>query len=619
MSVVLPVSARCATEHLPDPADSPASAATNRRPTVGGYFDRGRYRGLSSIDFHKDLPNAGGESDSGPKSLAANHEPPKRWLSRRLWVATGSMIEAPIADQSTNSGAPSDPAVALTDSGHTAVTQPDGFNARWNTEMDAHCAYFGENRIAYLKNGFVTLRAVETLRFTGCDRHHSVDFIVLHLTIENPTATEIANFTRSLRTGEPIADLQRTPVHTSRANWAFCPEGAKSKDGPWRTLSVPELLEFHAKLSVLGMSRREGDSNTTPDRGRILEPSERFFRVEGDRLVMNSKVKHRNGDIEFDFTLDGGYTTIPEDARTGNDTFDRRRIFTLSCAIPYPDAGPPPCPFSKMAGHEFTDSAWTTARQWAHLLAAGPSLGSRLPADSAAGASKGAIPSSQGWLDCATEFGFATVRTSPNLSLHPDPYRLCQTRYVELALLAIRQLYAVELMSEKEGNLPGATTENLALANEKLAELQQEHLDFRRELWFSHIPRRAAATQLLTGIQKQLGVDKQLEDLENDLNLRFEILTSFTRAEEDRAREQRRESEHQAESEAAEKRERLEFGLALVSILIAIPSFSAIAMNPSWTSFWWTIVLTLALAVILVVSSRKGWLTDLSEKLFSKK
>lgn len=610
-SVILPISA---VKVDPKSGDQ---WGTDAEPIVGGYFKRGRYRGLSSIDFPMIGDNGSGIPGTDRDRFRAPHEPPEQWLSRRLWVATGGMKEAPVPEdfQASRWEVDFDPAVARSDSGRIASSQPTEYRARWNHEMDSHCAYFGANKIAYLRDGNICLRAVEILRFTGCDRHHSDDFMVMHLTIENPTADEITNFTRSLRTGEQIEDLRPTPRWYSRANWAFAPEGAEEGFSNWRTLSVPELLEFHAKLAVKGMIRPEEGEN----KESRPKPAEIFFRVEDGRLTMDRQVKHEKGNIEVDFTLDGGYTTVRECARTGNATFDRRRIFTLSCAIPYPDCGLPAAPLSEMADLDYKNEDWTCERQWAHILAAGPSQDSLFPADTSEGAAEGVIPSPAGWLDCVTEFGYATVRTSGSLTLHPDPFRLCQTRYVELALLAIRQLYAVELMSEKEGNLPGTTSENIVRTNEKLAELQQEHLDFRRELWFSHIPRRMAATRLLTGIQQQLGVDKQLGDLADDLNLRFEILTSFARAEEERAREAQRDSERLAETEAAEKRERLEFGLALVSILIAIPSFSAITTGPSWTTLGLTLAATLVFAIILIIASRTGALTWLSDRLFAKK
>lgn len=644
MTVILPTKARGTDK------DNPA-------PTIGGYFERGRYRGISRIRFPL-VDDAGiGIRGDGRVRMHAPHESPRRYFPRRLWLATGGLEEAPKPDSFPADVTDYDPAVAFTADDASGDGPAEGpltptvdETLQWNSAMDAHCAYFRDNRIAYLSeapefgpaksgdaNGFVTLRAVETLRFTGCDRHHSDDFIVLHLALENPTADQVVNFVRSLRTGEKNGDLRPTPRYNSRANIAFCPEGATSTGSPWLELSVPELLEFHAKLAVLGKAgsseKEEPDDGKEEDGEEGPDGNQVFYRLEDGRLVTDREVPSPSGDIIFDFRIDRGHLEQRKDARKENDAFDRRRIFTLSCAIPYPDTGLPPHPMDGITGHEYTDPSWTRARQWGQVLAGNASRKSRFPEDSAAGAAENTIPASTGWLDCMTEFGFATIRTTGDLDIYPDPFRLCQTRYVEMAILALRQLYALEYLTEEENKIPGISGVNISTANNKLKALQEQHLNFRRELWFCHVPRRPSATHFLTGMQNQLGIDRQLADLAEDLALRFEILNSWAREVEEKERErksternERRAAEQRAfedeqlareqrQQADAQKRELLNLGLAIVSVVIAIPSFSAVAADPSWTNFGVTLVVTLGIGAVLIWLSRIGWLGRIADWL----
>ncbi|MBP2331865.1 hypothetical protein [Corynebacterium freneyi] len=564
--------------------------------------------------------------------------------------------------------------------------------------MDSHCVTFKDYRIAFLPeerdrsdnpvSGFVSLRAVETLRFTGDDRHHSDDFVVMHIAIENPSPTDVIQFAQSLRTGEVMDSLQPSPdivrksgkINHTKAFTVFDLGEKETHKGNFRKISALQLLEYHAKLAVIGENPpsqigkdpetdNEEIANNSPTVGASATPANKpWYRALNDgTFEIDETVTSPNGNVKFHFSLDAGYTTVAEENRSANDAWDRRRIFTLSCAIPYPDVGLPSCPMSELAGFEYCSEEWTPERQWSYVLASGCRPTSALPPDDADGAKAHAVAAPAGWTDSATEFGFATVRTAGCFSLHPDPFRLCQTRYVELAILAIRQLYALEFLSEEEAQIPGfasaadgthinpygdswsipasnhslnKTEESIAAINHELARVQQEHLDFRRELWFSHIPRRPAATRFLNAVQEQLGVPQQLEELSEGLSLRYEILTSLAREHEERERVARQEqkeedrlleasreskkreqiAEQRRRREEAEERSRrqLDLSLALVSILIAIPSFSAITAGPSLATLSGTVGITLVIAVLIVWASRKGWLTKFTRVLFTR-
>lgn len=266
MSVILPVTARTV-----EGCDEP--------PRVGGFFLPGRFRGLSRIDM-----NSGGDS------LDAAHEAAEHWLSGRLWVATGGRDSShrlrPREDIKSGANL-DDPPIAFplppTDS--TAPIHDE--NARWNGEMDSHCAPLPNYRIAYFRNrlgntGFVELRAVEILRFSGSAAESRNDFIVLHLVLHNPTPQQLQNFTSSLRTGEVNPDLHPTP-RQSRANWAF------SLGERVRSLSVPQLLEFHAKMSILGLARN--DKNESQSRNQLAKtpplPDSIFWQESNEVLTMD--------------------------------------------------------------------------------------------------------------------------------------------------------------------------------------------------------------------------------------------------------------------------------------------------------------------------------------------
>lgn len=690
------------------PVRAPYAEGCGDDPEIGGYFKRGRYRGISSVAFP--VLDENGDAHANDRDyLTAPHESPKEWMSHRLWVATGGMNDTPgivIGDNEYP-----DPAVAFVEHGHSS-----GETELWNKAMDSHCALFKDNRIAHFPptedpgfeyssskdsypTGFVSLRAVETLRFTGGHTEHSSDFVIMHLALENPTAEQVVEFTQSLRTGEPMDDLGPDPeikregrIKKTRAFHVFDKGDEAREHGEFRKVSALELLEIHAKLAVLRLKPNEevgaddddGEANGGTANGRPKYRPPQFFRDVDGHLDIDERVRHEDNDIEFEFRLDAGYSvTHRKDPDTKAMVEERRRIFTLSCAIPWPDAGLPESPLSTIAGHEFTAPEWTPARQWGYLLSCGPTSASFFPADNAQGALSGAMEAPAGWVDYATNVGFASIRTSPSFTLHPNPMRLCQTRYVELAILAIRQLSALEHLSEEEGRIANVGADGTSTVHRELADVQQHYLDFRRELWFRQIPRRPAATEFLTSVQDRLGVVAQLEELSDDLSLRFSILTSLAREQEEqerrrqeearrdqeearrqqeKAEERRLEAERKATArrekfeeeqrqraaeeaaardaaekeeaaarkkeaddataarEAAERRKKelLEFAFAIVSILIAIPSFSAVIADPSSTLFGWTMLVTIVLGVLVWVAAKYGKLSKVVDLALPK-
>lgn len=587
MSVILPVRSCC-------PDNEPAQ--TNA-------FDTGRYRGIRTVW----MPAGSGATLESIPALVAHPDEAKDWLSRRIWKATGS-IDRAAKPAGFPDDRPFDPPVNL----HRLRASGSGTSSpevrKWNKSMDNLCYFKRNQKIGELGDGIIYLRAVDVLRFTGTESNFSDDFIVMHLSLENPETASLIDFRQSLRTGSPCNSLKPPGRRDGRGFTPFNIEPNAEHDAGVRTLSVGELLEFHAKAALTDCFEKDETQEETEWHSPLL--------ADADEQRLNMPRTVTSGNTSFTFSVDGGYTdTHDPDAAVvssaskrdiTNPTFDRRRIYTLTAAIPYADTGTPAGPLHHTAKSEFDDDAWTPERQWGHLLSTGATARSPHPCNTADGALTHAFDVATGWSEYATEWGYATIRTATDPSTNPDPFRLVQTRYVDLAVLALRQSYALEYLAEEADELPSSSGGDVAETHERLKEFQLVFLDFRLELWFSHIPRRPEATKILNAMQDRLGVTSQFEELQEDMNLRHDILANAAREQEQRDRDARHDEEVRQSKKVNEQRELLSVTLAVIALLVAVPAFTAVTVGPSIWALLATVLITVAIGIPIAFGIRNG-------------
>ncbi|MDO5731792.1 hypothetical protein [Corynebacterium sphenisci] len=603
---------------------------------LSGCFHPGRYRGIAEVQQIRIAEDGAALPIPG---LVAGYRSPQRWFPHRLWRATGSLPDtAPTVDPGGR--VYPDPGVNL------RVPEPDPAEAgedpvaaeasrgRWAQIKDCRCQLRGRNRIADLRHGGrIHLRAVEVLRFTGRHRDDSMDFLVAQLALETPHAADLVDFRRSLRTGEPTDALRQPSECKHPHSRQLFSIDRDDPEGPRRRISASALVEFHLKAALLEGTHLGPDKR--PDHRGIAELL--LDRAEGQDLNLPEYLLLAGTEdaphTSVTFAIEAGHTQVRDAVREDNDAWDRRRLFTVAAVLPVPGRGLPACPMGEATGATYADPAWTTARQWGLLLATGADRASTLPPDTAAGADAGALDLREGWADYVTGWGAVTLRTEDDPLRDGTPLRLAQTRDVDLAILAMRQLSAVELLAERGDRLASTTEGDIGAAYRDLTELQRTVLDFRKNLWFGHVPRRPTATAMLRTMQDRLGIPAQLAELTEDLTLRQEILAGLAaqrKAEEHQEQERRRERERsdredrraaEAARDRADRerqdahRNRVQLGLAVLSLLVTVPSFTGALLEPSPANLGAAIAITAVLALLLVTLNRRGKLTCFFNRL----
>lgn len=581
---------------------------------LGNRFHPGRYRGIAAVR----------QPDGG--ELAGVYRPPEQWFPRRLWRATGSLPDAGATCSADGTVFP-DPGINLDST--LLERERRGGNGHWGEAEDCQASLRGTLRIADLAHrGHIDLRSVEVLRFTGQHRTDSMDFLVAQLALEAPHAQDLVAFRQSLRTGAPTAAL-RPPTGAVKpyARMAF---DAGPGVAP-RTLSASELLEYHVKVILL--EHRHYDAATRkPDHAAIAAELLDAADPRGLNLPQELDLAPEGeaGRTSVTFAIRAGHTRVRSEARQENDASDRRRLYTTVAALPVPGRELPACPIAEATALSYADPAWTRARQWGLLLSTGADTSSALPPDTAEGAGRDSLELREGWADYVTGWGMTTIRTEPDSSRYGEPLRLAQTRDVDLAVLAMRQLYGLEYLAEAAdaldatpaggaaaadprrgagGNPPDrAAGKEIARAYAGLTRLNGMMLDYRKNLWFGHVPRRPMASAMLQAMQDRLDVPAQLAELTEDLTLRHEILSGLAGQQKAEAAQRKRDREER-------KRTRMERGLAVASLLVAVPSFTGAALEPSAMNFAWTAGITLALALVVVILGRHGKLTCFFNRL----
>ncbi|WKD61281.1 hypothetical protein CCICO_06270 [Corynebacterium ciconiae DSM 44920] len=190
---------------------------------------------------------------------------------------------------------------------------------------------------------------------------------------------------------------------------------------------------------------------------------------------------------------------------------------------------------------------------------------------------------------------------------------LCQTRFVDVGLLAMRQylglvrfhnrmedgIYDFRSSRTTDSDLSGLAVdaERLKRATDTFDLLTLDYLGFRNKVWQRTIPKRSFATALLHVLQDRLGVTSLSEEFDKEMELRKSILQSRYDREMLRIRERdekQRRRQQQRQNEAARTTQVIFTVVAL--IIGVVPAFEFLPLPSNDSGNWEIFLIQLALA-----------------------
>ncbi|AZA14692.1 hypothetical protein ACFPVT_03330 [Corynebacterium choanae] len=160
-----------------------------------------------------------------------------------------------------------------------------------------------------------------------------------------------------------------------------------------------------------------------------------------------------------------------------------------------------------------------------------------------------------------------------NVTSDPKNYMLVATVFLDLALLAIRSEMAIAVMQQQldcdmltshtlTKTVDSHDVNKLAVVLDNLQLIHQNHLAFRRDLWFESIPGHRFDFLVMQAMIRSRGVKAAYEDFQNELTLHKEILeTAFQR---------QSDLQHAEEQHTREKQNQI---LGVVATVLAVPAW----------------------------------------------
>lgn len=409
----------------------------------------------------------------------------------------------------------------------------------------------------------VSVVALEVLRFTSPRSYEVEDFVTAHLVVNRPTSRQLLLISQNLR--RPRVD----------------PFGDAGGD------------EYAKPMSLI--------------------------------LSAINKCIVRQDDVPVVRIDRSGRVVRPEQLKRRNPVVDRAHVTVSVSAVASRS------PEVDVLGN-YQEPLWTPELQWAHAIGYGGAPGMQWPSDSRRSAESLSVDCPKDWTGVVTEIGqaFICVDSDPTAPMFRGFWHLGQTRFVDLMLLANRQVHILECLSESLVTLGKSTYESARRADEldlgSVTDLRREiegfvrdYSAFRNNTWFTIVPRRNRATDVLIQLHERLHAHQLLEEIDSELQRLSQVISVIAdrRVEEhERAIRSHQEAQEQLLLESAHRqeleRDRRDWLVSVISALVGLPSvtyaLAAISTTPTvrngalWTLGWIVLCVPTVLVVYWVIS-----------------
>ncbi|MCG7258873.1 MULTISPECIES: DUF5133 domain-containing protein [unclassified Corynebacterium] len=562
----------------------------------------GRFRGIKKIEFaERD------EEGDFVRQFWGNNWGNKidyKYVPRVFHKSAGSYFREPLASSMGASAVDAvptfggDPAEWISDAStnpakvvaHRLVFEPDltTEGKQWAPEMETYPLRFALDDTGH---PYATLKFVcaEYLQYSGpClydlesgePSNFEQNFLVIHAVAENCSGKALEEVTASLT--------------KPREKMTLIAEGG---DGEARQR---ELLQ-----ELTGSPLANNEASVC-----LLEAA---VKVVEKQLFVGSETH-----IPWDLTK-GGYFKNPGRGTKANRGRQSPKPYCVTMAIPGRTDIALPTPIADAS--EESGENWMLHDQWAWYFASRfDRYTTEIPYFRDGSINRSLVSRYRDWTIHSCEEGLAVVRRAPLENSQNNFFMLAGTRFVDLAILALRADNYLGRISEQlrqlsfgpealnvlessgsEGN--AGTLEKIRGADQKLqgslrkfAKIQAELVYVRDHLWYERVPGRDVATTILQHMLEKTGARGDFEDIVGELEIRENVYTTqynFARIRLDGIEA----DAHKRKQERRDERNEL---IALAAAVLAIPSL--FALLPAVGQWWVFIVCLVAIVVISAVT-----------------
>jgi hypothetical protein len=282
------------------------------------------------------------------------------------------------------------------------------------------------------------------------------------------------------------------------------------------------------------------------------------------------------------------------------------RPMRVTCAIPWPEAPPPPAP------EEFSDddgnSAWSVFDSWAWALSTGADrFHEAIPARTVGTRDMQRMGEHEYWTLWGSSYGVSVVRKPGgnwtdeinNSVFMKDPslWMLASTRFVDLCLLTQRCTLALHYLDSRLAIEDTELEEQL----DSFTALQSQFLAFRNQLWFDVVSDHGLVSLVHAGLRKQTGQLSMYTDLRDEIEIRREIYDTrhAIRSVQEQNNRAARDGERQDE------RDRLNIIIGITAVILAVPAIAeTTGVTPSWEYFTWVFAIMLCFALAIIGATK---------------